>query len=402
MKKSSNNKTIYGYVRCETKHCANNFKLLKVPKILLSKQKCQICKNVMQRIKVNKNIEVVETKTTKGRRKINHFYKNLNINKLLNVLNNWKPELVYDLAEKITTCVKGYNDLNDTEEHFINYLAPLIYTGELFQKFKPYFKILSSYSCIMYEDTLWNEAYVLYCSKDKKYRLINTEFRSNMHDAVYILDTISERNYKKISNKNDYYTKLLDEYVEKEYDYMFKDKRIDDDFFKAKNPPYYKPVRSLTLPESYYRSYHKEALILEHVEKDVNAVTEVYSGKYRYGKKHGYGTIKFKSGNIYKGEFKMDLFNGTGEYIWSDGLKYKGDWKDGKMNGKGTLIHPSGEKYSGDFKDDKKHGKGYYINPNGMNYEGGYKNDVFHGKGKFIDPNGKVIEGTFKEGKFIK
>ena len=39
----------------------------------------------------------------------------------------------------------------------------------------------------MYEDTLWNEAYVLYCSKDKKYRLINTEFRSNMHDAVYIL-----------------------------------------------------------------------------------------------------------------------------------------------------------------------------------------------------------------------
>ena len=29
--------------------------------------------------------------------------------------------------------------------------------------------------------------------------------------------------------------KLLDEYVEKEYDYMFKDKRIDDDFFKAKS-----------------------------------------------------------------------------------------------------------------------------------------------------------------------
>ena len=91
----------------------------------------------MLKNKVNKNIEVVETKTTKGRRKINHFYKNLNINKLLNVLNNQKPELVYDLAEKIITCVKTYNDLNDTEEHFINYLAPLIYTGELFQKFKP-------------------------------------------------------------------------------------------------------------------------------------------------------------------------------------------------------------------------------------------------------------------------
>ena len=44
---------------------------------------------------------------------------------------------------------------------------------------------------------MWNEAYVLYCSKDKKYRLINTEFRSNMHDSVFILDTITEKNYKK-------------------------------------------------------------------------------------------------------------------------------------------------------------------------------------------------------------
>ena len=99
------NKTIYEYVRCEIKHCVNNFKLLKVPKILVGKQKCQICKNVMQNVKVDKNMEVVENKKTKNKRKIDHFYKNLNIDKLLNVLNNWKPELVYDLAEKITGCV---------------------------------------------------------------------------------------------------------------------------------------------------------------------------------------------------------------------------------------------------------------------------------------------------------
>ena len=55
-------KTIYEYVRCETKHCVNNFKLLKVPKVLVSKQQCQICKNIMQKVKVDKNIEVVEKK----------------------------------------------------------------------------------------------------------------------------------------------------------------------------------------------------------------------------------------------------------------------------------------------------------------------------------------------------
>ena len=48
---------------------------------------------------------------------------------------------------------------------------------------------------------------------------------------------------------------------------MFEDKNVDDDFFKAKNPPYYKPVKSLLLDSSYYQSYHKEALFLEHVEK---------------------------------------------------------------------------------------------------------------------------------------
>ena len=60
MKKSSTTKTIYEHVRCETKHCDNNFKLLKIPKILAGKQKCQICKYVMKTVKVNKDIEVVE------------------------------------------------------------------------------------------------------------------------------------------------------------------------------------------------------------------------------------------------------------------------------------------------------------------------------------------------------
>ena len=204
----------------------------------------------MKTVKVNKDIEVVENKKTKNKRKITHFFKNLNINKLLSILNNWEPELVYDLTEKITKCVKGYNEINDEEEHFRSYLVPLISSGELFQKLKPHFKVVNWYECIMYEDFLWNESYVLYCSKDKKYRLINTEFRSNMHDSFFILDTITERNYKKITNKKDYYIKILDRYVEKEYDFMFDDKHIDDDFFKAKNPPYYRPVKSLILPKT--------------------------------------------------------------------------------------------------------------------------------------------------------
>ena len=68
-------KPIYEYVRCETKHCVNNFKLLKVPKILVGKQKCQICKNVMQNVKVDKNMEVVEKKKLKTKVKLIIFTK---------------------------------------------------------------------------------------------------------------------------------------------------------------------------------------------------------------------------------------------------------------------------------------------------------------------------------------
>ena len=68
MNRNSKNKIIYGYVRCETKHCANNFKILKVPKTLVGKQICQICKNVMFKVNVDKNIEVIENKKTKNKK----------------------------------------------------------------------------------------------------------------------------------------------------------------------------------------------------------------------------------------------------------------------------------------------------------------------------------------------
>ena len=48
-KKILNKKIIYGYVRCEKKTCVNKYKPLKVPKILIGKQKCQVCKNIMKK-----------------------------------------------------------------------------------------------------------------------------------------------------------------------------------------------------------------------------------------------------------------------------------------------------------------------------------------------------------------
>ena len=74
-KKSSNKEVIYGHVRCEKKTCANKYKPLKVPKILIGKQKCQVCKNVMQKVRLDKNAEVIHNKKSEVR-VIDYVYKN--------------------------------------------------------------------------------------------------------------------------------------------------------------------------------------------------------------------------------------------------------------------------------------------------------------------------------------
>ena len=44
-------------------------------------------------------------------KKIDHFYKNLDVEKLIGVLNNWtEPNLLHYLADDVTKCVNGYNE----------------------------------------------------------------------------------------------------------------------------------------------------------------------------------------------------------------------------------------------------------------------------------------------------
>ena len=77
-KKTLNKKTIYGYVRCEKKTCVNKYKPLKVPKILIGKQKCQICKKIMQKVRLDKNAEIIQNKKSELR-VIDYVYKNFDI-----------------------------------------------------------------------------------------------------------------------------------------------------------------------------------------------------------------------------------------------------------------------------------------------------------------------------------
>ena len=110
-KKSSNKEVIYGHVRCEKKTCANKYKPLKVPKILIGKQKCQICKNVMQKVKLDKNAEVIHNKKSELR-VIDYVYKNFDVKKFHKIIDNYKVGMLDEFCKLVLNCVKGYNSAN--------------------------------------------------------------------------------------------------------------------------------------------------------------------------------------------------------------------------------------------------------------------------------------------------
>ena len=56
----------------------------------------------------------------------------------------------------------------------------------------------------------------------------------------------------------------------------------------------------------------------------------MYDGQTLNGKKHGWGTCEWPSGNRYSGTFVSDKREGQGVIEYSNGARYEGQWKAGK------------------------------------------------------------------------
>ncbi|MCP5503364.1 MAG: hypothetical protein H7A25_25925 [Leptospiraceae bacterium] len=70
--------------------------------------------------------------------------------------------------------------------------------------------------------------------------------------------------------------------------------------------------------------------------------------------KNGRGILEFTKGLRYTGEFKDGLQHGFGTFADAKGNRYEGSWHKGKKQGFGTYSYPGGETYSGFFHKDKK------------------------------------------------
>lgn len=110
---------------------------------------------------------------------------------------NYKDEDIDKFFRKrglINDSVKHFIDETESFE-FYDLKKTLITTGELFRKLNKFFNI-SFYACLTrkdYPDATWEDAYLLYCSVDKIYRLCVFFFEEDGNDCEYVYKKFKKR-----------------------------------------------------------------------------------------------------------------------------------------------------------------------------------------------------------------
>ena len=87
-------------------------------------------------------------------------------------------------------------------------------------------------------------------------------------------------------------------------------------------------------------------------------VTEVYTGTFRNGKRHGKGTVE------------VDHFTG---YFTNGVDQFDGEFADGKKQGHGTWHYANGDTFECEYDKNWENGHGKYTFKNGLYYEGDWK-----------------------------
>ncbi|KAG2498462.1 hypothetical protein HYH03_003716 [Edaphochlamys debaryana] len=83
-----------------------------------------------------------------------------------------------------------------------------------------------------------------------------------------------------------------------------------------------------------------------------------YDGDWIQGRREGYGTRVYNTGETYAGDWVSNLRHGTGRYEYSNGDLYVGQWADDKRTGAGTMYMASGDIFVGNFLSDRREGMG--------------------------------------------
>jgi hypothetical protein len=139
------------------------------------------------------------------------------------------------------------------------------------------------------------------------------------------------------------------------------------------------------------------------IESEEEGLKMAKFGQTPRRKRHGHGTITYKSGGHYVGQWAHDRREGHGVYTYACGDVYDGEWREGRYHGKGRYTSTAGgDSYDGEWAADKPHGFGRYVYAgSGTVFEGRWEKGLREGAGKELLANGDVYEGRWEAGELI-
>ena len=100
----------------------------------------------------------------------------------------------------------------------------------------------------------------------------------------------------------------------------------------------------------------------------------VYEGEMKDGEAHGFGTYRWKDGDVYTGEYVNGLRHGKGKFVFASGNYYDGEWANGKYQGHGIYHWNDGDEFDGEWQNGQRHGKGKWTYADGRYYTGVWEN----------------------------
>ncbi len=147
-----------------------------------------------------------------------------------------------------------------------------------------------------------------------------------------------------------------------------------------------------------------------------------YVGSFQDGEFHGQGRleipISFLETEVYTGNWQRGVRHGRGTHWNGKGKLYIGDWRDNKRNGIGSYffnlprwrenehsefwLKDNTENYTGEFVNDHYQGQGTYRWPGGQKYVGGFFASTKHGEGMFYYVTGTSRPQVWEYGDFVR
>ena len=122
----------------------------------------------------------------------------------------------------------------------------------------------------------------------------------------------------------------------------------------------------------------------------------VYTGDFRFGRKEGFGKMKYPNGGVYKGSWLNDQRSGSGTYTYPNGDAYTGRWSDDIKAGRGSYSFAGkGSTLVGTWENGTMT-NGKWVQAGNTSYHGSFNGSTPTGNGVFYFKSGNVVEGKYE------